>query len=53
MLVAIYHMIKKGESYRELGEKVVSDHEHGRKKEYLIKQFQNLGFSVSLTPLTE
>jgi transposase len=52
MLVAIYHMIKKGESYRELGAKVVSDHELGRKKEYLIKQFQNLGFSVSLTPLT-
>ena len=53
MLVAIYHMIKKGEPYREIGAKVVSDHELSRKKEYLVKQFQNLGFSVSLTPLTE
>jgi transposase len=52
MLVAIYHMIKKGEPYRELGAKVVSDHELSRKKEYLVKQFQNLGFAVSLTPLT-
>lgn len=48
MLVAIYHMLKKGESYRELGEKVVSDHEHGRKKEFLVKQLQNLGYEVSL-----
>lgn len=49
MLVAIYHMIKKGESYKELGAKVVSDHEHGRKKDDLVKQLQNLGYSVSLT----
>jgi len=49
MLVAIYHMIKKGESYQELGAKSVSDHEHGRKKDNLIKQLQNLGYSVSLT----
>jgi transposase len=49
MLVAIYHMIKKGESYQELCAKVVSDHEHGRKKDDLVKQLQNLGYSVSLT----
>ena len=49
MLVAIYHMIKKGESYQELGAKSVSDHEHGRKKDNLVKQLQKLGYSVSLT----
>jgi len=48
MLVAIYHMIKKGEPYREISAKVVSDHEHGRKKEYLVKQLETLGFEVSL-----
>jgi transposase len=48
MLVAIYHMIKKGESYRELGAKFVSDHDHGRKKDNLVKKLQNLGYEVNL-----
>lgn len=49
MLVAIYYMIKKGEPYRELSAKFVSDHENGRKKDDLVRQLQNLGYSVSLT----
>jgi transposase len=49
MLVAIYHMLKKGESYQELGEKFVSDQDHGRKKDDLVKQLQKLGYAVSLT----
>jgi transposase len=49
MLVAIYHMLKKGESYQELGAKFVSAQDHGRKKDDLIKQLQKLGYAVSLT----
>jgi transposase len=51
MLVTIYHMIKKGESYLELGANFVSDYENGRKKNDLIKQLQNLGFTVSLSEI--
>lgn len=51
MLVAIYHMIKKGEPYRELGANFVTEHEHGRKKNDLIRQLQKLGYSVSLTEI--
>lgn len=51
MLVIIYHMIKKGEPYRELGAKFVTEHEHGRKKNDLVKQLQKLGYSVSLTEI--
>jgi transposase len=52
MLVTIYHMIKKGEPYRELGANFVTDYETGRKKNDLIKQLQKLGYSVSLTELS-
>jgi transposase len=51
MLVAIYHMIKKGEQYLELGANFVTDNENGRKKGDLVKQLQKLGYSVSLTEL--
>ena len=49
MLVTIYHMIKKGEPYRELGANFVTDYENGRKKNDLIKQLQKLGYTVSLS----
>ena len=49
MLVTIYHMIKKGEPYRELGANFVTDYENGRKKNDLVKQLEKLGFKVSLT----
>jgi transposase len=51
LAVAIYHMLKKKEVYRELGAKFVSDEDSNRKKQALIKQFTSLGYSVSLTPL--
>jgi transposase len=49
MLVAIYHMIKKGESYHELGASYLTEYEDARKKTDLVKQLQKLGYSVSLT----
>jgi len=49
--VAIYYMLKKGEIYRELGAKFVSDDDSNRKKKALIKQFTSLGYSVVLTPI--
>ena len=51
MLITIYHMIKKGEDYRELGANFVTDYEDGRKKNDLVKQLQKLGYAVSLTEL--
>lgn len=51
MLVTIYHMIKKGEPYRELGANFVTEYETGRKKNDLVKQLQKLGYSVSLTEI--
>jgi transposase len=51
MLVAIYYMIKRGEPYWELGANFVTDYEDGRKKNNLIKEFQKLGYAVSLTPI--
>lgn len=51
MLVTIYHMIKKGEPYRELGANFVTDYETGRKKNDLVKQLQKLGYTVSLSEI--
>jgi transposase len=51
MLVTIYHMIKKGESYHELGANFVTEYEDGRKKNDLVKQLQKLGYSVSLAQI--
>jgi transposase len=48
ILVAIYHMLKKGEDYRELTAKFVTEEDKGRKKNALIKQLQKLGYTVSL-----
>lgn len=49
MLVAIYHMIKKDEPYRELGPNFLTHHENEQKKGNLVRQLQKLGYSVSLT----
>lgn len=48
LLVSIYHMLKKGEDYRELGGAFVSTDQTNRKKKSLIRQLENLGYSVSL-----
>jgi transposase len=48
MLVAIYYMLKREQDYVELGAKFVADDEKGRKKTSLIRQLEQLGYSVSL-----
>jgi transposase len=49
ILIAIYHMLKSGEEYRELGAQFVTDDEKGRKQTSLVRQLEKLGFSVALT----
>ncbi|HYI11723.1 MAG TPA: IS110 family transposase [Thermoanaerobaculia bacterium] len=49
MFVAIYHMIKNGAPYRELGADYVTQHENGSKKNDLVKQLEKMGYAVSLT----
>lgn len=51
MLVAIYHMLKNGAPYQELGANFVSELDTTRKMNLAIKQLQKLGYSVSLAPV--
>lgn len=50
LLVSIYHMLTRGETYQDLG----SDYFQQRRKEnhveYLTKQLQKLGYQVQLAP---
>jgi transposase len=52
MLTAIYHMLKTGSPYHDLG----ADHFERRNKQTranrLVKRLETLGFSVQLTPVT-
>lgn len=49
MLVAIYHMLKHGRDYEELGAGFVAQDETLRKKAALIRQLEQLGCTVSVT----
>jgi len=50
MLVAIYHMLKRGTDYEELSANHVANHETVRQKASLVRQLEQLGYSVSLSP---
>lgn len=50
ILVAIYHMLKNNEPYRDLGSDHVRKIEPERKASLLVRQLQNLGFQVQLQP---
>lgn len=49
MLVTIYHMLKDGTDYRELGASHVASDEILRKKTSLIRQLEQLGCTVSIS----
>jgi len=49
ILITIYHMLKSGEPYRELGARFLTEDEKGRKKISLVRQLEKLGCSVVLT----
>jgi transposase len=48
MLVAIYHIIRDGRPYRELGSEWIPKRSAAMKRRSLIKQLERLGYSVEL-----
>ena len=50
LLVIIYHMLKHGVEYRDLGPDYFDRLEPERLRRYLVKRLQGLGYDVTLTP---
>jgi len=51
MLVMMYHMLKNGVDYQELGSDYLDKLRCHRLTHYLVKRLQSLGHEVTLTPL--
>ena len=51
MLVSIYHMIKKKEPYKELGEKYLENLHKERTLKNLKKRIESLGYAVELNAM--
>ncbi len=51
ILVTVYYMLKRGEAYRELGARFVTNEEKGRKKIALVRQLEKLGYAVTLNQI--
>lgn len=51
MLTAIYHMLKYGTLYQDLGAKHFDNRSKGRQILTLVNRLKNLGFDVAITPL--
>ena len=50
LLVVIYHVLKHGVEYRDLGPDYFDRLEPERLRRYLVKRLQGLGYDVTLTP---
>src|SRR5207244_10206793 len=50
LLVVIYHVLKHGVEYRELGPDYFDRLEPERLRRYLVKRLQGLGYDVTLSP---
>jgi transposase len=51
ILTAIYHMLKNGTMYQDLGPKHFGARAKERQKNRLIKRLADLGYAVELVPL--
>jgi hypothetical protein len=51
ILTAIYHMLKDGTMYQDLGPNHFDAHAKERQKNRLIKRLADLGYAVELAPL--
>jgi transposase len=51
ILTAIYHMLKEGKTYQDLGPNHFQRRNKDQQKHALIKRLANLGYAVVLTPL--
>ncbi|MEE9251482.1 MAG: hypothetical protein V3U93_10255 [Alphaproteobacteria bacterium] len=50
LLVVIYHMLKDGSEYAELGADYLDKLDPQRVTRYLVKRLHRLGYDVTLTP---
>jgi transposase len=53
LLVIIYHILQRGEAYRELGGAYFAQIDSRRAEGYHIKRLTALGYQVTLTPLPD
>ena len=53
LLVIIYHVLQRGEAYRELGGDYFAQIDRRRAEGYHIKRLTALGYQVTLTPLSD
>ena len=51
VLVAIYHMLTRGEPYRELGAQYFDEHARDHVQRRLVHRLERLGFAVTLEAL--
>jgi hypothetical protein len=51
--VILYHVLQRGEAYRELGGDYFVQIDSQRAERYHIKRLTALGYTVTLTPLAE
>ena len=51
MLTAIYHMLKDGTLYQDLGRNYLDRRSTDQQKKRLVKGLADLGYAVELTPL--
>ena len=51
MLTAIYHMLKDGTMYHDLGRNYFDRRSTDQQKKRLVKRLADLGYAVELTPL--
>ena len=52
ILTAIYHMLKDGTLYQDLGANHFQSRSKGQQTKRLVKRLANLGYDVALTPVT-
>src|SRR5712691_2898279 len=52
ILTAIYHMLKDGTLYKDLGSNHFQNRSKGQQTKRLVKRLADLGYNVALTPLT-
>jgi transposase len=52
ILTAIYHMLKDGTMYQDLGSEHFKRHSTDQQKKHLVKRLSELGYAVELKPLT-
>ena len=51
ILIAIYHMLKDGTLYQDLGSNHFQNRSKGQQTKRLVKRLADLGYDVALTPL--